>query len=636
MSETLSILILEDNTYDAELEIAAIEDAGFVCEWTRVDTKHEFEEAIKPPIKYDLIIADYNLPSFDGLSALKIVLENKYDLPFILVSGTVGEETAIESLKSGATDYVLKDRLSRMGPVVKRALQEKEEQRKRKKAEEELLEINTALVNTMPGIARLDANQMYTHVNEAFADMLGYTINEMIGKMWEMIIAPEYQAKAISAHELMLKNREAEFEVKAVCKNGRKFFAQILLVKKADDGGEYIGHHCFMKNISERKQLEEQLRLAQKMEAVGQLTAGIAHDFNNLLTAINGSAQLLQIKLPKDDPLKRLADRIVNSGQHAANLISQLMAFSRKQVVEPRFVNLNEIVKQIETMLRRIIGEHIILKTILAPDLWGVKVDPAQFEQVVVNLAVNARDAMPNGGELTIETTNLVLTPENEALHFQGRYGEFVLLTIKDSGIGLSKEVQARIFEPFFTTKELGEGTGLGLAIVYGIVQQNKGDIQVFSEAGTGTTFKIYLPKTQGLYQSHPRLKQSTEIPTGKETILLVEDASGVRELVLEVLQMQGYTVLEAQNAAEAKQIATSFSGYIDLLLTDVVMPGISGKALADDLSQSHPTMKVIFMSGYTDDVIAHHGVLEPDTAFLQKPFNPMTLGQKIRQIIDS
>ena len=402
-----------------------------------------------------------------------------------------------------------------------------------------------------------------------------------------------------------------------------------------DDAGNLQRLTGTVQDITERKELEEQLQLSQKMEAVGQLTAGIAHDFNNLLTAINGSAELLQLKLSPDDPLKRLADRIVNSGDYAANLISQLMAFSRKQIIEPKILDLNDSVRQINSILNRTIGDHIILKTNLAKNLWSIKIDPTQIKQLVVNLAVNARDAMPDGGELHLETININILDSNIDQHLQVPFGEYVLLSVRDTGIGIGQEARARIFEPFYTTKAVGQGTGLGLATVYAIVTQNNGAIRVHSEEGNGATFKIYLPKAQQISKQPVLINTAVAMPKGNETILVVEDSDEVRELAIDVLQMQGYTILEARGGVEAIEIVKNYSEKIDLLLTDVIMPNMNGKQLVEHLSRTDPNLKTLFMSGYSDEVIAKHGILDSNIAFLQKPFTLAQLTDKIQQVLD-
>lgn len=393
----------------------------------------------------------------------------------------------------------------------------------------------------------------------------------------------------------------------------------------------------FQEDLTERSNLEEQLRQAQKLEAVGQLTAGIAHDFNNLLTAISISAEMIKFVLPGNDPQLKKVDRILDAGQLAANLINQLMIFSKSQILEPKPLNLNEIVDHISKLLTRVIGEHIQFVFLPSRDLWPIKVDRTQIEQIVVNLAVNSRDAMVDGGILTIQTNNIFLddTASSGGL-FEVGPGEYVLLTISDTGVGMSDKVKEKIFEPFFTTKELGRGTGLGLATVYSIVKDIGGDIRVQSEVGQGTIFKIYIPRTEGLELVAPVIMELSSLPKGNETILLVEDEEGVRLPILEVLQMQGYTVLEAHDGREALEMARIHGSKIDLVLTDLVMPRLSGRSLVERLSESMQDLKIVYMSGYNDEEISHHGVLNSGVEFLQKPFDFPTLTQKIREVLDN
>jgi PAS domain S-box-containing protein len=386
----------------------------------------------------------------------------------------------------------------------------------------------------------------------------------------------------------------------------------------------------------QRQRLEEQYRQAQKMEVVGQLTAGIAHDFNNLLTVINGFAELMSFEVGANDPLRESMSRILDAGRRATDLVRRLLAFSRKQVIEPQVIDLNSIVAEMDKMLRRIIGENIELVTSLGADLSPVEVDPAQIEQVIINLAVNARDAMPAGGQLTIETANVVLDEAYTAHHLSVQPGKHVLLAISDTGIGMSQDIKAHLFEPFFTTKEVGKGTGLGLATVYGIVKQSGGHIWVYSEEGRGTTFKIYLPCAKGAPRPLLRQRGMADAPCGKETILLVEDDEAVRDLALRVLRGQGYTVLQARNGQEALHISAHHPHPIHLLLSDLVMPGIGGKDLAQQLVQARSGLRVLLMSGYTDQAVAHDGLLESGFAFLQKPFSPIALANKVRQALDN
>jgi PAS domain S-box-containing protein len=382
------------------------------------------------------------------------------------------------------------------------------------------------------------------------------------------------------------------------------------------------------------REKEEQLRQSQKMEAVGQLAGGIAHDFNNLLTAITGYSELTLRRLQPEDPLYRNIEEVKKAGERAASLTRQLLAFSRKQVLQPKVLGLNSIISEVEKMLCRLIGEDIDLRTVLEPQLGRIKADPGQIEQVLLNLAVNARDAMPHGGKLTIETENVYLDEGYAGQHIAVNPGHYVMLAVSDNGTGIDERTRARIFEPFFTTKEAGKGTGLGLSTVYGIVKQSGGNIWVYSEVGRGTSFKVYLPRVDEGAQEYKRSAEPKDALQGTEMILLAEDEDVVRKLTREVLEMCGYKVLEAANGGAALLICERQKEPIHLLITDVIMPEMGGRELSDRLSQLHPEMKVLYMSGYTDNAIVHQGVLNEGANFIQKPFSPDALARKVREVL--
>ena len=392
----------------------------------------------------------------------------------------------------------------------------------------------------------------------------------------------------------------------------------------------------FSTDISEKKQLELQFLQAQKMEAVGRLAGGVAHDFNNLLTSILGHSDLMRMRLRPGDPLVGDIGEIVKAANRATDLTRQLLAFSRKQIMQPKILNLNAIISDMKKMLMRLIGEDITLETLLSPDLGRVLVDPGQIDQVIMNLVVNARDAMPKGGTLTIETGNALLDEVQVRRYIGARPGAYVLLSVKDSGLGMSEELQSHIFEPFFTTKELGKGTGLGLSTVYGIVKQSNGYIWVDSRPGQGTEFKIFLPRQEGEAESDQKPERGKVSLRGEETILLAEDNELVRGLTRSVLEHFGYQVLETKDGEEAGRMSKGYEGPIHLLLTDVVMPGISGRVLAEQLQHSRPGIKILFMSGYSEEAVLLQGMQKLGAHFLQKPFTPEELGLRVREILDS
>ncbi len=390
------------------------------------------------------------------------------------------------------------------------------------------------------------------------------------------------------------------------------------------------------RDVTEGRALEEQLRQSQKMEAVGRLAGGIAHDFNNLLTAILGYAEIAAGRLKPEDPSWLDLSEIVKAAQRAADLTRQLLAFSRKQVLELRVIDLNRVVTTTHKMLRRLIGEDVELVLSLKKRLGSVKADTGQIEQVLLNLAVNSRDAMPKGGTLTIETSEIELAESYSTLHFDVPPGPYVVLAVSDTGTGMDAKTLSHVFEPFFTTKEAGKGTGLGLSTVYGVVKQSGGHVTAYSEPGVGTTFKIYLPRVEDAPETDHGSSAPAALAGGTETILVVEDEEAVRRLACRALEAQGYTVLSAAGAREAIRLCEEHAGKIHLMLTDVVMPGVSGRDLARSAAAIRPSLRVLFMSGYTDDAIVHHGVLDAGTPFLQKPFTPRSLAQKVRWVLDT
>jgi two-component system cell cycle sensor histidine kinase/response regulator CckA len=481
-----------------------------------------------------------------------------------------------------------------------------------------------------------DLKGNYTSINRAGELSSGYTREECLRLNMVDTIAPEHVSKA---REMMAKKIAGEkvtaYEVDILAKDGKRVAVEVNTKLILQDGVP-VGVQGIARDVTERKHLEDQLRQSQKLEGIGQLAGGIAHDFNNLLTAINGYSSLALQRIEGNPSVRIYLEEIKKAGDRAANLTRQLLAFGRKQILQPLPLSLNDIVTDMNKMLQRLIGEDIQLSAKLTTNLKRVKADPGQIEQVLVNLIVNARDAMPHGGKLTIETANAELDREYASTHVGVKPGTYVVLAISDTGIGMDEKVRHQIFEPFFTTKEKGKGTGLGLSTVYGIVKQSGGNIWVYSEKNHGTTFKVYLPALDSVPQSSEVRAVESVIPRGSETVLLVEDEEVVRGLARQVLEDAGYRVLVAQQGEEAISLCIEHAKEIHLLLTDVVMPGAGGKEVADRLGALRPGIKVLFMSGYTDEAIVHHGVLDSNVKFIQKPFSPAALAKKVREVLDS
>jgi two-component system cell cycle sensor histidine kinase/response regulator CckA len=517
----LRVLFVEDRDDDARLMLRELERSGYAVTSKRVDTENALRDTLGRET-WDVVISDWSMPAFDALTALDICKHSESDIPFIIVSGTIGEEIAVDALRAGAKDFILKGKLARLTTAVGRELREREGRVARKRAEE-------ALRNT-----------------------------------------------------------------------------------------------------------EEQLRQAQKMEAVGRLAGGVAHDFNNLLSVILSYASLVLSDEEINEETREAVTEMQKAGVRAADLTRQLLAFSRHQVVTTQILDVNSVLVGMDKMLKRILGEDVELVTLTAPRLAKIRADRGRIEQVVMNLVVNARDAMPHGGNLTVATHDATLDDAG-ASPVVAKAGPYVVLSVRDNGVGMDEATKARIFEPFFTTKPLGKGTGLGLSTVFGIVQQCGGTIRVVSERGAGATFEVYLPavaETQ-TREANP----STPLPlrrAASETILLVEDDDQVRNLTHSILRRSGYTVIEATNASDARRACNEHKSTIDLILTDVVLPGANGIQMIEDLMRILPNVKVICMSGYAGDTATQQRIAEAKLPFLQKPITPELLSRKLREVLDA
>ncbi len=802
MGTPLRVLLVEDSADDARLLVRQLGTAGYDVTHRRVDTPDAMQEALERNI-WDIVISDYSMPQFSGTAALNLVQERGLDVPFIFVSGTIGEDVAVAAMKAGASDYVLKDKLKRLVPAIERELRDAEVRRERRRAQEVVLErtrlavLSSDLGVALTGVAALRATLVrctaalvrhldvigaciwtfadsarglelaagtglspaladayatvslddplignvarqrrpvhltaadplpipdtawvernriatfagcpllvgermvgvlgvfsrrtlpsfvieslnaiadqlavgierrraeeelrqseerfsrvfrsspvgivittlddgrYLDANDAFLTLLGRTRDQVQGKttielgVWRDAAERARMVEALGGHGTV---RDLDLEFRTASGALRNVLASIERI-------ELSGRPCLLMlayDISDRKRLEDQLRQAQKMEAIGRLAGGLAHDFNNLLGVVIGYCDLLFRKLPPDQPERAEILEIRQAAEGASGLTRQLLAFSRRQVLEPRVLDLNTIVRRAERMLKPLLGDDVSLMIQLGSDIPMVLADAGQIDQVLMNLAVNSRDAMPRGGTITIETGTVRFDVTSVPALPGAHPGEFATLAVTDTGTGMDAETIAHIFEPFFTTKEVGKGTGLGLATVYGIVQQSSGFISVSSTPGVGTTFRVHLPETTAASPEPQPVAATASAPHGGGTILVVEDSAQLRELFRDVLELHGYTVLDAPNGRAALDVAAAHTGTIDLLLTDVIMPEMNGRQLADRLLATRPGIKVMFASGYSADDLVRHGV-EAGMAYMQKPFSPESLAAKVKDVL--
>jgi two-component system, cell cycle sensor histidine kinase and response regulator CckA len=506
----------------------------------------------------------------------------------------------------------------------------------RKQKEAELNRLMTAIEQTPESVVITDTEGLILYVNPAFEKITGYTRAEAIGQNPRVLKSDKqdgafYQElwNKISAGEVW----RGRFINKK--KNGTLYSEDAVIAPVRNEKNAVTHYIAIKRDITRELELEDQNRQTQKIDSIGRLAGGVAHDFNNILTTILGNAELALMQLPTDAPLRSNFESIQEGAERGANLTRQLLAFARRQVIEPRLVNLNELIVNLNKMLQRLIGEDIKLMTQAAPDLAPIKADPGQIEQVLLNLAVNARDAMPDGGTLTIYTANVTLDKDYATRHLIIP-GDYVMIRVTDTGVGMTDEVKQHLFEPFFTTKIQGKGTGLGLATCFGIIQQSNGHIHCDSQAGQGTEFRIYLPPVRGEEDATASPEAPAQLPQGTETVLLAEDEPSLRRLMARVLRMQGYTILEAADGNEALALAQANGPKIQLLVTDVIMPGLSGKMLAEWLTQVNPRVKILFISGYINNAAVRGAMAKTGTLFLQKPFNPQDLAKKVRAALDA
>jgi two-component system, cell cycle sensor histidine kinase and response regulator CckA len=643
MPDRLRVLVVDDALEHAQMVIeflrsgTAFPDADFY-------TAGSYDEALRAfqVRAFDVAFFDYWLGARDGLMLLRDIRLRNIETPVIVLTSRGAEEVAVEAMKAGAADYLSKANLTveALERAIRYAMALRGEERHRRQAEAAVRESEErfrALVeNSHDVLMLLDAEGRIVYVTPTSTKLLGWRPEEMTGRSMLDLVHPEdLDVATARLGETMQRPAASIFsEVRMQHADRSWRVMEGSAVNRLDDS-PVRAIIVNARDVTDRRRLEDQLRQSQKMEAVGQLAGGVAHDFNNLLTAILGYCNLVLEEVPQDSAMRQDLEEIRSAGERAAALTRQLLAFSRRQMLQPQTVNINDLILEIQKLLRRLIGEDVELVTLLGEDLLAVRVDPASIEQVLINLAVNARDAMPHGGRITIETANVDLDRAFTDRHAPMEPGEYVLIAVTDTGQGMDAATQERVFEPFFTTKEQGKGSGLGLATVYGIVKQSGGFIWVYSEPDRGTAFKIYLPPSERQAML-PRAGDGSRETTqrGWETVLLVEDEDAVRALAREVLRRHGYTVLEARHGLDALRIAERHPDDIHLMITDVVMPHMSGRDLAARLGAARQEMKVLFMSGYTDHAAVHRDLTQ-GTAFLQKPFTPDVFARTVRNILD-
>jgi two-component system cell cycle sensor histidine kinase/response regulator CckA len=651
----LRVLMVEDSEDDAELILRELRRGGFDVTHRRVETADAMREALagKP---WDIVLSDFSMPEFSAPGALAVRRASGLDIPLIIVSGTIGEDIAVRSLHAGAQDFILKGKLSRLLPAIERELREHRSREAHREAEDALRASEARLKVREKQLAHRDA--MFRDLFEAAPDgillvdtdvvslanaeaerIFGYEGGALAGLPIATLFLSDGQDVVPLSLEAYSGNSETRRMGEGRDRRARRKDGTELLVDMSFGPFSLDGRPIalgIVRDMTAQRSVEAQLRQAQKMEAVGRLAAGVAHDFNNILSVILSYAQMMEDDLKPGEPLRASAEEIKAAGLRAVDLTRQLLTFSRQQVRVASVVDLDQTVVGMESMLRRLLGAGIELTVLSGAARGKLRVNAGELEQVVMNLAVNARDAMPEGGSLTVETKKVDLDDEYAAAHHDVVPGPYVMLAVTDTGVGIDKETQARIFEPFFTTKELTKGTWLGLATVFGIVSQSQGHIWVYSEPGVGTTFRVYFPQASGPLEPPPSQPPLAELGKGTETILLVEDDDAVRAVARGILRRNGYVVLEAPNGGEALLICEQHKATIHLLLTDVVLPRMSGRQLAERLATTRPEMKVLFMSGYTDDAILQHGILNSDVAYLQKPIMPSALTRKVREVLAS
>ena len=587
---------------------------------------------------YDLLLCSHQSTDVAAFQLLRQVRRHDSRIPIIFLGEPINKSTIEAAIQAGACHSATENKQSESGEAltIPNVLDGSSAEQQHQKSEETLRKLWRSVEQSADTVIIMDRSGVMEYVNPAFEALTGYSLQEAVGQTLG-ILKSEQQAGELYEEmwNTVLSGNVFRGIVMDRKKNGETLILEKALTPLRDGDGKITHFISTGRDITERRQLESDLRQAQKMDAIGRLAGGVAHDFNNLLLVISAYAELMLDSLAQEDPLRRNVDEIITASRRAADLTRQLLAFGRKQLQLLQVLDLNTVIGEITRMLPRLIGEDIELVFVPGQDLGKVKADPVQIEQVVMNLAANARDAMPGGGTLTVETATVQVDGSYVQRHSIVPEGDYVLLTVTDSGQGIATEHLPHIFEPFYTTKEAGKGTGLGLATVYGIVKQNNGFVWVYSEPGLGSTFKIYLPLVRSSRSEVRTAKPAELSPRGCETLLLVEDEASVRQAARQFLSQSGYTVLDANDGADALRASRQHRGPIHLMITDVVMPKMAGPKLAELLADERPDMKVLFVSGYAEKTVLQHGTVDLTTGFLQKPFSLKTLARKVREVLE-
>lgn len=635
MKIPLKVLIVEDSKDDAELLLYALKQSGYQPSYALVQNASGMRSQLERQ-QWDLIVSDYVIPGFGGMSALQVLQDSGQEIPFIIVSGKIGEDVAVEALQAGAHDYLLKDRLTRLGPAIDRALKDASQKRKRKQAEQALRESEERyrrLVESCPEAMFITSDSKIAFANPAAVSLLAANSPvDLIGKVLLDFVDPNYRDLVEEHLRQTLEGLDGPLlEEKIIRMDGTPVLVESIARRIHYHGEAAVQILC--RDVSSRKHLEQQLLNAQKMEAVARLAGGVANDFNNLLTVITGYSGLIRSGLAPDHPLQKDLQQVIQSTERAIGLTNQLLAISRKEVVAPELLNLNLVLEQVAPLIRRLMGEDIETVLQVENGIQLVRADRGQLETLIMNLAVHARESMLHGGKLVFRTESLHLDkPFHSGVHL--RPGDYVTLSIADTGLGLSQEFQEHLFEPFFGTTQPGKNTGLGLATVYAIVKQHGGQISCSSQIGKGSTFKIYFPSLRAPIREPQPPARPAEPPRKGAVILLAEDEEVLREFANLILRKNGFHVLAARDGIEALKVAEQYGRPLDLLFTDVVMPRMGGPDLYKRFMERNPDTPVIFTSGYPRTILVESGLQDEGLHFLQKPYTSQTLVGKISEVL--